>query len=166
MAFGRVCLFPIFLVVSATVFALSDSNQEETTTSCTTTSNVSSEDYTEGTPIANVSSSDNLESNGTAITEAPVTNSTTKRRRRDRPTVPPDPTCVYYVANTTGDQALIGCTVYCENYTKPVEGRQECVNITVDIASTMQSGTPYICPMGFCLAGYCYKTGMKLPCWV
>uniref|UniRef100_A0A023FCW7 Evasin n=1 Tax=Amblyomma cajennense TaxID=34607 RepID=A0A023FCW7_AMBCJ len=162
MAFGRVCLFPIFLVVSATVFTLDDSNEEETTTSCTTTANVSSEDYT----VANVSSSDNLESNDTAITEAPETNSTTKRRRRYRPTEPPDPTCVFYVANTTGDQALIGCTVYCKNYTKPYEGRRECVNITVATASTMQSGTPYICPMGFCLAGYCYKTGMKLPCWV
>uniref|UniRef100_A0A023FFF2 Evasin n=1 Tax=Amblyomma cajennense TaxID=34607 RepID=A0A023FFF2_AMBCJ len=165
MAFGRVCLFPILVVVSATVFALSDSNQEETTTSCTT-ANVSSQDYTEGTPVANVSISDNLESNDTAITEVPKTNSTTKRKRQHRTTVPPDPTCHVYLANTTGDQALIGCTVYCQNYTKPYGHRQECVNITREIAFTMQSGTPYICPMGFCLAGYCYKTGMKLPCWV
>ncbi|XP_077508569.1 uncharacterized protein LOC144119943 [Amblyomma americanum] len=129
--------------VSARVFTQSDSNLEETTTSCTTPANVFSEDYTEGTPVANASSDYDLEDDESS-----------------------DQSCRVYVANTDGDQVLIGCTVYCENYTMPYDQWRECVNITKETAFTMQNETRYICPMGFCTRGYCYKTGMKLPCWV
>ncbi|XP_077507795.1 uncharacterized protein LOC144118886 isoform X2 [Amblyomma americanum] len=93
----------------------------------------------------NNSSDDYFQVNETTSTDAPTTNTTTRKRRR-RPqgtTEPPDPTCHVYVANTDGDQ-----------------------NITVETAFTMQNATRYICPMGYCTRGYCYRTGMKLPCWV
>ncbi|KAK8787161.1 hypothetical protein V5799_023063 [Amblyomma americanum] len=140
---------------SATVFILGDTNEEEsTTTTCATSVNNSSDDY--------------FQVNETTSTDAPTTNMTTKRRRRrpQRTTEPPDPTCRVLVANTDGDQVLIGCTVYCKNYTKPHHNWIECVNITVETAFTMQNATRYICPMGYCTRGYCYRTGMKLPCWV
>uniref|UniRef100_A0A023G2W8 Evasin n=1 Tax=Amblyomma parvum TaxID=251391 RepID=A0A023G2W8_AMBPA len=190
MAFGSGCIFFILLFASTTVFTLSDGNEEdtETSTSCTTSANSSSYYSTEGnasatifaltggnedvettncTTSSNVSSYDDMKGNDTATTDAPTTNATKRRRRRpERTTEPPDPTCSIYIASTDGDPVLIGCTIYCENYTKPFGYRRECVNITLEAASAMQNRTRYICPMGFCLNGYCYKTGMKLPCWL
>uniref|UniRef100_A0A023G2V9 Evasin n=1 Tax=Amblyomma triste TaxID=251400 RepID=A0A023G2V9_AMBTT len=165
MGFRCVRIFAALLYASTTIFTQGDGSEEHTTTSYTPLGNLSSQDNIQGTTSANASSDNFFEGNGTTSTAAPTTNGTKKRRRGEQTTEPPDPTCGVYTAQTDGDKCLIGCTIYCENYTKPFDYRRECVNITLEAAHAMQPGIRYLCPMGFCLRGYCYRTGMKLPCW-
>ncbi|KAK8777118.1 hypothetical protein V5799_029537 [Amblyomma americanum] len=69
---------------------------------------------------------------------------------------------------TEGAELPVGCVYTDEKKTVqgvgPQEG-QECVPITEDAYTAMESGTPYSCPLGLCRSYNCEASGLILKCW-